>query len=61
MGFIHNMSPNLYIYGVFWMNQVQMEWSVVGRVAGAIRTLVNARDLQLECETLLVPVVMNGK
>ena len=38
-----------------------MGWSVVGRVAGAIRTLVNARDLQLECETLLVPVVMNGK
>ena len=32
------------------------------RVAGAIRSLVNARDLQLECtcilhETLLVPVV----
>ena len=33
------------------------------RVAGAIRSLVNARDLQLECasvlhETLLVPVLM---
>ena len=35
------------------------------RVAGAIRSLVNARDLQLECarvlhETLLVPVLMYG-
>ena len=33
------------------------------RVAGAIKSLVNARDLQLECdrflhETLLVPVLM---
>ena len=36
------------------------------RVAGAIRSLVNARDLQLECarflhETLLVPVLMYGR
>ena len=35
------------------------------RVAGAIRSLVKSRDLQLECaralhETLLVPVVMYG-
>ena len=35
------------------------------KVAGAIRSLVNARDLQLECarvlhETLLVPVLMYG-
>ena len=35
------------------------------RVAGAIRSLINARDLQLECarglhETLLVPVLMYG-
>ena len=35
------------------------------RVAGAIRSLVNPRDLQLECaivlhETLLVPVLMYG-
>ena len=35
----------------------------VRRVAGAIRSLVNARDLLLECarvlhETLLVPVLM---
>ena len=42
-------------------------WKVVSgrRVAGAIRSLVNARDLQLECarvlhETLLVPVLMYG-
>ena len=35
------------------------------RVAGAIRSLVNARELQLECgrvlhETLLAPVLMYG-
>ena len=35
------------------------------RVLGAIRSLVNTRDLQLECarvlhETLLVPVLMYG-
>ena len=35
------------------------------RVAGTIRSLVNARDLQLECarvwhEILLLPVLMNG-
>ena len=35
------------------------------RVAGAIRSLVNARNFQLECarvlhETLLVPVLMYG-
>ena len=35
------------------------------KVAGAIRSLVNARDLQLECarvlhETLFVPVLMYG-
>ena len=35
------------------------------RVAGAIRSLVNAKDLQLECdrvlhETLLVPVLMHS-
>ena len=35
------------------------------RVAGAIRSLVNAMDLQLECarvlhETMLVPVLMYG-
>ena len=35
------------------------------KVAGAIRSLVNARDLQLECarvlhETLLVPFLMYG-
>ena len=35
------------------------------RVAGAIRSLVNATDLQFECcrvlyETLLVPVLMYG-
>ena len=48
-----------------------MEQSVVGRcaserrVADTIRSLVNAKDLQLECarflhETLLLPVLMYG-
>ena len=37
----------------------------VKRVAGAIRSLVNARDLRLECarilhETSIVPVLMYG-
>ena len=36
-----------------------------GKVAGAIKSLVNARDLQVECarvlhEILLVPVLMYG-
>ena len=36
------------------------------RVTGAVRSIVNARDLQLKCarvfyETLLVPVVMYGR
>ena len=52
------MSRNLSIRGVFWMNQVQMEQNAVRkvvsgrRVAGAIRSLVNARGLQLECDSL---------
>ena len=46
------------------MNQVQMLPS--GRkVAGAIRSLINARDLQLQCvrvlhEGLLVPILLYG-
>ena len=45
----------------------QCSWKVVNRrrVTDVIRTLVNARDLQLECatvlyETLLIPVLMSG-
>ena len=41
------------------MNRVQMGQNVIGRkgliwrrVAGLIRSLVNARDLQLECASL---------
>ena len=51
------MSQNVNIWGVVWMNLVQ---KVVNgrRVAGVIRSLVNARDLQLE--TLFVPVLMYG-
>ena len=58
------MSRNLNTRDVFWTNQIQMKQSLVGkRVAGTIRSKVNARDLQLECtkvlhETLLVPVLM---
>ena len=43
-----------------------MRHSVVGRrVAGGIRSLVNAKSLKLECarvlhESLLVPVLTNG-
>ena len=52
---------------MFWTNGEECNRKVVSgrRVAGAIRSLVNARDLQLECarvfhETLLVPVLMYG-
>ena len=45
----------------------ECSWKVASKrkVVGAIRSLVNARDLQLECarvlhETLLVPVLMYG-
>ena len=55
------MSQNLNIWNMFRMNQVQMRQSVVG----AIRFLVNARVLQLECarilhEAFFVPVLMYG-
>ena len=52
---------------MFWANQVQMECirkvASERRVAGALRCLINARDLQLQCatvfyETLLVPALM---
>ena len=44
--------------------QVRARWGS-RKVVGAIRSLVNARDLQLECavvlhETLLVPVLIYG-
>ena len=46
------------------MNQIQTRQSG-RRVAGAIRSLVNARDFQLECakvlhEIFFVPVLMYG-
>ena len=50
---------------MFWTNQVEMDQSLRNkrRVAGAIRSLVNARELQLEYarvlyETFLVPILM---
>ena len=42
-----------HIWYVFWMNQVQMGKVVIGRkVAVAVRSLINGRDLQLECANL---------
>ena len=37
---------HLNFWGVFWTNQVQME-QCSRKVAGAIKSLVNARDFQL--------------
>ena len=52
-----SMCQNLNNWDMFWMNHVQMRQSCrkVGsgrRVAGAISSLVNAKDLQLECASL---------
>ena len=43
------------MFGVcFWTNQAQIGQNTKeGRVAGAIRYLVNARDLQIECARVL--------
>ena len=44
---------------MFWKNQVQLEQNAVGsgiRVAGAVKSLVNARDLQLECASLALNI-----
>ena len=65
MGCDWRMCQNLNTWDVFWVNRVQMQCVVGRRVAGNIRYLVNARDLQLECarvlhETLLLPVLMYG-
>ena len=64
------MSRNLNILGVLdesGTDGAECSWKVAsGRmVAGAIRSLVNARDLQVVCarvlhETLLVPVLIYG-
>ena len=45
------MYLNSNIWDVFWMKKVQMGQNVVGRwqMAGAIRSLVNARDLLGAC------------
>ena len=57
MGCGWSMCRNLNILDVFWMNRVQMRQcrrkvAIGMRVAGAIRSLVNTRDLQLECVSL---------
>ena len=64
------MSRNLNIWGVLDESgtdgaECNRKVASERRVAGAIRSLVNARDLQLECtrvlhETLLVRVLMYG-
>ena len=52
------MSRNLNACNVLWMNQVKNEVECSrkvasgSRVAGVIKSLVNARDLQLECASL---------
>ena len=45
------MSRNLNAWDVFWTNLVMMRQNVVGmwREGGAIRSLVNFRNLQFEC------------
>ena len=42
------MYPNSSISDVFWTKEVQM----VQKVVDAIRSLVNARDLQIKCARL---------
>ena len=60
------MSRNSNIWDVSWTNQIQIGQVASGkRVADAIRSFVNARDLQIEYarvlhKTLLVPVLMYG-
>ena len=56
---------NLNTWDVFWTNRVQMRVASGSTVVGAIRSLVNARSLQLDCakvldESLLVPVLTYG-
>ena len=64
------MFRNLNIWGVFWTHhgadgaECSRKVASGRRVAGTIRPLVNARDLQFKCsrvlhETLLVPVLMH--
>ena len=58
------MSRNLNIWGVFW-TECNRKVENGRMVVGAIRSLVNTRDLQLEFarvvhETLLVPVLLYG-
>ena len=56
MGCNWSMFQNLNTCDVFWMNQVEMGQFCRKvenrRVAGTIRSLVNARNLQLECVSL---------
>ena len=70
MGHGLEMCQGLYTWDAFWISRVQMRQNVVGRWvvgrklrAGALRSLVNATNLQLECarvlhESLLIPALM---
>ena len=70
MGYVSSMSWNSNIWDVFWTKQAQIgqnigEVASGRRVASAIRSHVNARDLRIHCarvlhETLFVPVLMYG-
>ena len=44
------MSQNLNTWDVFWTSECSRKVASGRRVAGAIRSLVNARSLQLECD-----------
>ena len=65
MGCDCSMCQNLNTWDVFWMNLCHRKVASGKRVAGVIRSLVNARYLQLDCarvlhETLLVPLLIYG-
>ena len=48
------MSENLNVWGAFCTNGAECSRKVASgrRLAGAIRSLVNARDVQLKCASL---------
>ena len=58
MGLIYIMSQNLNIDDLFWMNQLQMRWSVTGgsQVARRLLGICSLSVLRLLHETFLVPV-----
>ena len=60
----NNLTQNSNIWDLFWTNPVQIRQCRM-KVAGAIRSLVSFKGLQLECamvlhQSLLVPFLMYG-